>query len=406
MASFEGKNDLGSAELFYQRLRYSQRAFPGSSTSLYLHPVRDFNFAEYMLYGRINKNHNPISLVKTNLKKIEKVSDPKSEVTAVNFVADAFAQVVQEFQKASIQGKLDSSDPFLYDLKAYGAHINLQTVYNNYRDSLKRVFFDVFLTDKRDQRILNFRSFVPVFLEYIADLTQSSVFTTTAFATTNFCPPAVSGLVISVSDLDPTNDEGKGSFIASPNFPYYLEVLKKHGFFVNKNRPWELVADIANPFMLQYAVAYGSNTENEVLRLNYQRLGGSDIEDLKRFAFELYNELSLTKRFVRTVVNNRKARVCRKPIRFEEINQLYPENFWLDKYIDIRYAEQELPISEGDIISLKKDIPSILETQGMQSALILINNKLNGFANYNGSFAKINLARESIRTGRDLNPTY
>lgn len=406
MANFEGKNDLGSSELFYQRLNYSQRAFPRSSTSLYLHPVRDFNFAEYMLYGRINKNHNPISLVKTSLKKIDKVNDPKAEVAAVNFVADAFAKVVEEFQRASIQGKLDSSDPFLYDLKAYAAHVNLQTVYNNYRNSLKRVFFDVFLTDKRNQRILDFRSFVPVFLEYMSDLTDSSVFTSTAFTTTKFCPPAVSGLVISVSDLNPTNDRDKEAFINSPNFGYYLEVLKKHGFFINKNRPWELVADIANPFMLQYAAVYNSNTEDDVLRAYYQRQGGSDVEELKRFAFDLYNELSLTQRFVRTIVNNQKARVCRKTIRFEEIDQIYAENFWLDKYIDIRYAEQEFPISEGDIISLKKDIPSILATQGMQSALALVNNKLNGFANYSGSFSKIVLERESARTGRDLKPTY
>jgi hypothetical protein len=232
------------------------------------------------------------------------------------------------------------------------------------------------------------------------------VFTSTGFATTKFCPPAVSGLVISVSDLDPTNDEDKESFITSPNFLYYLEVLKKHGFFVNKNRPWELVADIASPFMLQYAAVYELNTENDVLRINYQRLGGSDVADLKRFAFEIYNELSLTKRFVRTTVNGRKARVCRKPIRLEEIDQIYAQNFWLDKYVDIRYAEQVFPISDGDVISLKKDLPSILATQGMTAAIALINNKLNGFANYNGSFAKITLRGESDRTGRDLNPTY
>jgi len=406
MANFEGKNNLGSTELFYQRLRYSQRAFSRSSTSLYLHPVRDFNFAEYMLYGRINKSHNPISLLKNNLKKINKVNDSKTEVRALNFVADAFGQVVQEFQRASVQGKLDSSDPFLYDLKAYKAHVDLQTVYNNYRNSLKRVFFDVFLTDKRNQRILNFRSFVPIFLEYVTDLIGSSVVTSTAFTTTKFCPPSVSGLVISVSDLNPSKDEDKEAFISSPNFGYYLEVLKKHGFFVNKNRPWELVADIASPFMLQYAAAYGTNTEDDVLRSYYQRLGGSDVEELKRFAFELYNELSLTRRFVRTMVNNRKARVCRKPITFEEVDQIYAENYWLDKYIDIRYAEQESPISQGDIVSLKKNVPSYLATQGMRATLALINDKLNGFANYSGSFSKVVLERESTQTGRDLKPTY
>lgn len=69
MAQFEGKNNLGTAELFFQRLSYSQLAFPQTSTSLYIHPVRDFNFAEYMLYGRINKNHNPIVFNTANSKR-------------------------------------------------------------------------------------------------------------------------------------------------------------------------------------------------------------------------------------------------------------------------------------------------------------------------------------------------
>ena len=406
MAQFEGKNNLGTADLFYQRLSYSQLAFPRTRTSLYIHPVRDFNFAEFMLYGRINKNHNPIAFNASNTKKINNVNDPKQDLVAANFVVDAFNAVVEEFERAALQGKLANDDPYLYEIKAYRAFDPLGVFYSNYRNGIEDIFFSNFLTDTRDKQILNFKSFLPIFFEYINQVAISSAVTQTGFIATQFCPPASSGLVISISDLDPTNDEDKERFITSPNFLYYVEVLKKHGFFISKDRPWELVADIANPFMLNYAATYNLFNEDDVLRVYFQRSGGSDIIDLKNLALKIYNRIALTKTFVRTRIKNVKSRVCRKPYTIEQINQEYSDNYWLDKYIDIRYHEQREPISEGDLVSLKKNIPSLLKTRGLRLALTHINDKLNGFANYDGSFAKVTLQQEAARTGKSLDPTY
>ena len=406
MAQFEGKNNLGTAELFFQRLSYSQLAFPQTSTSLYIHPVRDFNFAEYMLYGRINKNHNPIVFNTANSKKITNLNDPKQDLVAANFVVDAFNAVVQEFEKAALQGKLATDDSYLYQIKAYRAYDSLGAFYNNYRNGLEDVFFSNFLTDKRNKQILNFKTFLPIFLEYVNQVSVASAVTQTGFVTTQFCPPTSSGLVISISDLDPTNDEDKEKFITSPNFLYYVEVLKKHGFFISKDRPWELVADIANPFMLNYAATYNLANESDVLRVYFQRSGGSDIADLKRLALSFYNRIALTKTFVRTRIKNVKSRVCRKPYTLQQMNEEYSDNYWLDKYVDIRYYEQQQPISQGDLISLKKDLPSLLTVRGLNFVLSHVNNKLNGFANYDGSFAKIALKQESRRTGTPLDPTY
>ena len=406
MGHFEGKNDLGTADLFYQRLSYSQLAFPRTRTSLYIHPVRDFNFAEFMLYGRINKNHNPIVFNGANTKSINSVNDPKQDLVAAHFVVDAFEAVIQEFQKAALQGKLATDDPYLYQIKAYRAYDSVGVVYNNYRNGLEGVFFSNFLTEARNSQILNFKSFLPIFFEYVNQVAVSGAVTQTSFITTQFCPPATSGLIISISDLDPTSDADKEKFISSPNFLYYVEVLKKHGFFISKDRPWELIADIANPYMLNYAAQYNLDTENDVLGVCFQRSGGSDLVDLKRLAISFYNRIALTKTFVRTRINNIKSRVCRKTTTMQQADQDYSQNYWLDKYIDIRYSEQRRPISEGDVVSLKKDVPSLLATRGLKFTLSHINNKFNGFSNYDGSFAKISLQQESDHTGKPLSPTY
>ena len=166
------------------------------------------------------------------------------------------------------------------------------------------------------------------------------------------------------------------------------------------------MADIANPYMLQYAARYGLTTEDEILAQYYQRSGGSDLTYLKKMAFETYNQIVLRRRHVKIIQNGKTRRICRDPITLEQIESQYSDNYWLDKYTDIRYAEQHKPLSLGDLSSLKKELKSLLRTQGLTYTLSTINDKLSGFAIYNGSFAKISLEQESLRTGKSFKPTY
>ena len=89
MTKFKGNNYLNTAEKFYQRLSYSHDAFPRGADSLYVKPVRDFYFAERALYGRVNKNHNPIILNASKTKELASSNDSTKPLVAVDFVADA-----------------------------------------------------------------------------------------------------------------------------------------------------------------------------------------------------------------------------------------------------------------------------------------------------------------------------
>jgi len=406
MGRFQGKNKLNSGELFYERMHYSHEAFEREFGSLYVKPVADFYFAERALYGRINKNHNPIILNKANTKNIGNKADSVQTLSAVNFVVDAFEALAADFNKAVFNGKLDLQDPHLSELTAYGAYQDVDTLYTRYLDGLEAVFRESFLDGARNRRIRDFKSFLPVFFEFIKQVSSTGGVTMVAFIASNFCNSTISGLTISVSELDPTDDSKKEEFLTSPNFDYYRELLKSHGFYINKHRPWELVADIASPFMLQYANAYGLSTENDVLKRYYHRAGGAGVTLLKRLALRFYNGVVVRRKFVTVRQNGVTKRICRRVTNLETVDRTYSQNFWLDKYTDIRYAEQREPISPGELISLKKDQAGLFATKGLKYTLSHINNKLNGFANYEGSFAKIRLRRQSQLENRPLKPTY
>ena len=82
MTEFLGRNDLNIAELFFERISYSRLAFPQGNGSLYIKPVSDFLFAERMLYGRIDKQHNIIQANVSFAKKISSQAAPKKQLTA------------------------------------------------------------------------------------------------------------------------------------------------------------------------------------------------------------------------------------------------------------------------------------------------------------------------------------
>ena len=106
--------------------------------------IVNFNFGERYLYGRIYRSQLPIKPHKSTLKNLTHVADAVTHLQAVNFVADAFNDMAQQFHKMSLSGKIDASDSFLSDIKAYKAYIDPEAAYDEYyasfRSSLKAVF--------------------------------------------------------------------------------------------------------------------------------------------------------------------------------------------------------------------------------------------------------------------------
>ena len=85
-------------------------------------------------------------------------------------------------------------------------------MYYNYRKIIEGFFLNQYITPETDATIGTFESFMKFFMDFVNRNSAFYPMTKTAFIPSSFCSPMVSGLSISLSDLDPSDDEGKEEF--------------------------------------------------------------------------------------------------------------------------------------------------------------------------------------------------
>ena len=138
--------------------------------------------------------------------------------------------------------------------------------------------------------ILNFEQFVSRLLPALEAAGRKTPFTFPAYVKSTYCPMSVSGLVIEIADLKPTNDEEKIKFFYnSLNWEFFLNACREYGFMVDQLIPWRIVADIGSPMMMQYAKSYGLNSTDTILKSTYTGAHLSYFRNFKNYMLSLYN---------------------------------------------------------------------------------------------------------------------
>lgn len=401
MANFQGKNGQNVKKQFFERLNYSVRALKGQDIA------KNFNFAERALYGRINKSHDIITINPAHLTEIKSRKNARKRIKAINFVSDAFESLVREANKAAFSGKLDPEDPYLYKLEAYQGFIDPINNFKLYNEKITNLFIETYLTQKRREEVNNFSSFFNLFSSFLLEIGHTLPITLNSFIASGFCNLLNTGLSIHIADLNASNDAEKEEFINSPNFAFFKLAAEKHGFSINKNVPWILVADIASPAMHRYSARYGFNDEDIILSGYFLKTHQRDVQNLQKLSFRTYQ------RFIAQSPKNvivsglaTRSRTCRVPISVQEFDRNHPDKNWVDIYIEIRYIEQGQPGSRARLDDIRRKAKDIQLTQGTASMQRYVNSSIRGFDNYGGSFAQAVQKINFSNTGTKTKPTY
>ena len=334
------------------RNTFNKKAFYKIDTVEEQYPnLVDFNFAEKQLYGRVSKLFELI-VVKNyvlELKSIPGGSDSKQNFSALNFVADAFGDLAKLFQRKSMKNEIDTRDQFLTQLTVYKAYENSKSLYKAHIEQYMQALDELFQED--DVKFVTFDKFLVLALPYILQACRKVPFTLPAYTKSYYCPPTVSGLVLEISDIEPSNDEAKiNKFYKSKNWQFFLNACASYGFMVDKDIPWRLVADIGSAPMLEYARKYGPRSTNEVLSIAYEKAHRIYFTKFKRLLYVAYNRLKLPRYFdVTHVANDGTRLVTREPLEYaeDEFFAIYDDFYFLDLYCRIRFKEEESDFPEA-----------------------------------------------------------
>jgi hypothetical protein len=347
MADFKGKNSIKSAaRLAFERAKYQTEAFP-ENDGLGPEQVVDFNFVERTYYGRVDRQLNAVEAISDFVMPIFSTNNRTNEVSAMNFVVDAFNDFEQHFVKACKLGLIDNEDPYLSNISLVKGYTPPRTDYNSYIDEVISTFSQGHLP-KVKNRINSFNDYLHELVLFVDRMRDMFPLTYSNFMKSNNSSIFHSGLALDIAGLPYDNDEVKQvNFLESPSFQYYLNLAKQYGFSINKRVPFVMVADLQNPTMKLYREKYGLSNINLIFSKQYTRTIFQDIDILRQLLLQDYNFFVL--------VNNlkRKNIICGNNIKSEVIKRTtmnnINNNILYKIYIRVRNIEERKPYRTDEL---------------------------------------------------------
>ena len=250
-------NRTGALVTWNERKNYSLLAFPESL----IPNMVDF-WGKDKYYGRLSPTGFPMRINKSSLKQLRFTEGDKT-LYAVNFVADAWQDLVRKMQDLVASGAVREESPFAA-LAAVEAWTSPEDLYHDYlTQAIYPVLADELLSELKYKReVKDFKGFLAVMGYGINNATPSIPLSLSGFLESDSVSPHVSGLCISMSKLKHDVDFLKcDGYIYDESFKLFARMAYEHGFMIDRNAPWRIVADLNSPIMQEYMRGIDSQPE-------------------------------------------------------------------------------------------------------------------------------------------------
>jgi hypothetical protein len=370
---------------------YAYRSFEGNQKVL-----RDLNFNSDMLYGRINVSNIPVILRPPNgqrgFKFLKGPSDKSQSHMCIDFVADAFNDMLRSYKVAHIDGRIKVGEK--YDaLNPVVAHIDPVRLAQDASTEKYNLFFSSLTRRRAHDKIFNFKTFLTHFFEYLHSTCHITPVTLTGIIKSNFCPPNVSGLVIDLAAHSHMNDKKKvEEYIESPNFCVFASFAMNYGFYIDKNAPWRLIANLRSPKMIEYMQKAYIQDYTAAFNYFFEPAHYLGFEKFKDFVYNAYNSYVSRKPFISVAYTcgdgtKKRRTIQRSPINREIGDSIYDDSYWIQQYASIRNTEEQNILSDATESKLKIDAKNLIKLKEANDVLDMVESRIMNFEAKEGSFS-------------------
>ena len=339
---FKGGTSPDIKTAYRERKRYKETAF--------LNGV-DFidTWYQYPNYGLLNADYEPVVLNSdeyySNMTTLS--SPPEPEVRAASFVASAFRNFRDYYVAKTTSARLDFP-VFIGEAIPTVAHISFEDSYLEYLDALVSQYADFVLDEMTS---------VDMFTKLLSYFVEINIkkfpITRSGFLLSTKCPIAVSGLVVELADLEYSKDDRKSDILNSIEFQCFAELATQSGFFIDKNAPWRLIANLESPMMKSYIERYKPDASAETIlnKTFRQKTHYEDISSVYYFYSNVYREI-----LTRIGVSGPSG----PP---PEVRGTQGQEFLISETLRIRMLETDIPHSEysrlnNEVLSLHRTYAS------------------------------------------------
>jgi hypothetical protein len=243
-----GSNALANANL---NLHFDQKLFYDvalTQTAKYDENLLD-TWNVKNLFGKVDPSGFAIYPSESFLKLFPTTKDDK-EIWGLNFVVDLFEEM--QLLMAAYVNKASSmfgaGHSAFMPLKVAKGWSSVEVEYHKWMTQVFDVFTSDYIRGRRKESIVDFKSFVKLFLEFIKGFSSDFVFTFSGYILSSDCSRLNSGLVIDLFDKRYDQDGYKfQKYFFDTNFEFYRYLTGVSGFAIDKNIPWRLHVNLNNP---------------------------------------------------------------------------------------------------------------------------------------------------------------
>jgi len=162
-----------------------------------------------------------------------------------DFVKQAYEEMVFFLKRGALAGRTELG-ALLNDYRPARSFIDSKGRYMAYASQVIDIFNSQLLV--KNKKALNFGDYVCEVLKLL--FSSKTVFTYYSIFAGHYTPIGASGLAIEFSTENHDNDNLKNSFFKNEEFGKYVNTAANFGFRINKNAPWQLIADLNSKPML------------------------------------------------------------------------------------------------------------------------------------------------------------
>ena len=283
----QATNQLPVKPLYKERQFYARNVL----TPAEFRNLIDFWNSRFKNFGKVNLRNQSVRL-DTRFLKVIKSPDKNETFYGINFVVDAFHDLQEYCLKAGPKSFGHNAIP--EDSKFLKLQVDTQNQWEPLDTSYKnhmRAIFTPFVTDylqapQYKKRIKNITNFIDMYFQLSLDLGESVPLTRTGFQEGTFCAPNSNGFMIEVGDSTVhDNDKEKDKWISDPGFRFFLRGCAMHGFYVDRNAPWRIVANLESKKMAGYMVKYNIESLQQLFDVYFVKTYMDDVEQLKENIF-------------------------------------------------------------------------------------------------------------------------
>jgi hypothetical protein len=296
-------------------------------------------------YGTLNTNYEPVVLAEdpqifTNFSKLA------DGVRCLGFVAKAFISFREEYSSVVDNSTLEFP-PFIEQITPVFGYESFEELYAHWSEySITK--YSAALQENR--HINDLDCFVDVIKDiFLRELPKFPV-TKSGFCLSKQNDIKTTGLVIELADLNYDIDLQKGQMLQSGNFSCYMSLANKYGFYIDKNAPWRLLANLESQYMrsaIRGLKDYRSQdsqhrhlTTRQIFDSIYRvRTHFDDLYNLQDFVLRTYNQITRNvPSFTETVLNSDSNGIERIRV-FRETGQTLKPEHWLNLLVFVRLLE-------------------------------------------------------------------